>query len=262
MEALKRRHGDLDAEVRRVSKDLQRLRRRTREHAGSRRIREPQRSIARALVCMSSGDTASALEYVSGSSKTKWFDASTKEHLEAELRDWWRDTDLETRQTYLVMGETNAVMHNAIVQARRFAVDCTLEAWVDTQNVQKGIHPAPGIVMQEANAVKTRIGVEPTANRTSLRRWLQRWRGRRGVQLRRGHVRERLLVEEMHGKVANFDTRASGKSSRERGGAFGPAGWGAERKQRPFSGREIATVFLGRRGRGRNENSVHFPGAK
>jgi hypothetical protein len=210
---------------------------------------------------MSSGDTASALEYVSGSSKTKCFDVSTKEHLEAELRDWWRDTDLETRQTYLVMGETNAVMHKAIVQARRFAVDCTLEAWVDTQNVQKGIHPAPGIVMQEANAVKTRIGVEPTANRSSSRRWLQRWRGRRGVQLRRGHVRERLLVEEMHGKVANSDTRASGKIEQGGGVLLGRRG-GGRKKQRPFSGREIATVFLGRRGGGRNENSVHFPAAK
>merc|ERR1712015_59142 len=96
------------------------------------------------------------------------------------------------------MDEANPVMRKAIVQAKRFAVDGTLEAWVESQNVQKGINPAPGNVMQQAVAVKSRIGLEHSANRRTSRKWLYRWRRRCGMQLRRGHVREMLSMQEMH----------------------------------------------------------------
>lgn len=214
MQGLKRRHAEQNAEVRRLSKDLQRMKRRAREHVGPMKIREPQRTIARVLVCINNGEPTAAAEYVSRSSKTRCLDACTKGQLEADLRNWWRGTDVHTRQTYLVVDETKPEMHKAIVQARRFAVDCNLEEWVNIQNVQKGINPGPGIVMQQANVVKTRIGVEPTANRRSSRRWVQRWRGRRGIQLRRGQVRERLSVEQMHGKAPENRAGGAPKSSR------------------------------------------------
>lgn len=209
MQELKRSHAEHDASVRRLSKEMQRVKRRAREQGGPMKIREPQRSIARVLVCMNNGEPTAAVEYVSRSSKTRCLDASSTRQLEADLREWWRATDVDTRQTYL--DETNAAMHKAIVQARRFGVDSTLEAWVDIQNVEKGINPGPGIVMQQAVAVKRRIGVEHAANRRSARRWLQRWRCRCGIQLRRGNVRERLSVDQMHGKVIHG---AAPKSSR------------------------------------------------
>lgn len=177
------------------------MKRRAREQAGPITIREPQRSIARVLACMNNGEATAAVEYISRSNKTRSWDAASKAQLEADLMDWWRAAADDTRQTYLVMDETNAKMHNAIVQARRFTVDGTLEAWVDTQNVKKGINPSPGIVMQQAVALKSRIGVEHPANRQSSRRWLQRWRRRCGIKLQRGNVRERLSVDQMHGKV-------------------------------------------------------------
>ena len=163
------------------------------------------------LVCMNNGEPTAAVEYLSRSSKSRCSDASSKRQLEADLREWWRATDVDTRQTYLVVDETNAAMHKAIVQARRFAVDSSLEAWVDNQNVEKGINPGPGIVMQQAVAVKRRIGVEHAANRRSVRRWLQRWRSRCGIQLRRGNVRERLSVDQMHGKVLHGAARKSSR---------------------------------------------------
>ena len=155
------------------------------------------------LVCINSGDPTAAVEYVSRSNKTRCLDASIRGQLEADLREWWMATDVDTRQRYLVVSETNASMHTAIVQARRFVVDSSLEAWVDVQNVQKGINPAPGVVMEQAIAVKRRVGVEHTANRQSSRRWLQRWRRRCGIQLRRGTVRERQSVDQMQGKVTH-----------------------------------------------------------
>ena len=122
------------------------------------KLREPHRTIARVLVCMNNGEPTAAVEYVSRSSKTRCLDASSKGQLEADLREWWRATDVDTRQTYLVVDETNAKLHKHIIQARRFAVDSSLEAWVDIQNVEKGINPGPGIVMQQAVVVKTHRG--------------------------------------------------------------------------------------------------------
>ena len=196
------------------------MKRSAREQGGPMKIREQQRTIARVLVCMDNGDPTAAVQYVSRSSKTRCSDPSTKAELETELREWWRATDVDTRQTYLVVDETKAQMHKAIVQARRFVVDSTLEGWVDIQNVQKGINPAPAIVMQQAVAVKRRIGVEHPANRQSSRRWLQRWRCRCGIQLRRGNVRELLSVDQMHGKVIHGAARRSSRGI----GCFGVDG--------------------------------------
>ena len=106
----------------------------------------------------------------------------------------------------VVVDESN---RTAIVQAKRFLVDGALEEWVDSQNVQKGINPVPAIVLQEAVAVKRRIGVEHPANRQSSRRWLQRWRRRRGIQLRRGAVREHLTRDQMHRKVTQGAAQTS-----------------------------------------------------
>ena len=177
------------------------MKRCARRQSGSVKLTQAQRSLARVLVCMHGGEPTAAVEYVSRTKKVRCWDGASKGDLATDLQDWWRATDVETRQTYLVLDETNAKMHQAIVQARRFVVDATLEAWVHTQNVQKSINPTPGIVMQQAVAVKRRIGVEHPANRRSSQRWLQRSRCRCGIQLRCGKVRERLSVHQMHGNV-------------------------------------------------------------
>ena len=202
MQDLTRKHADSVAEVRRLSKLMRRMKRLARQQGGPMDIGEAQRRVARVLVCMSNGEPTAAVEYLCRSKKTRCWDVARKGQVETDLRLWWRGTDDGTRQTYLVMDDTNRMMHQAIIRARRFSVDGTLETWVDTQNVQKGINPAPSIVMQQAVAVKRRIGVEHTANHRSDRRWLQRWRRRRGVQLRRGIVREQLSVDKMHRKVS------------------------------------------------------------
>ena len=88
MQELKRSHAEQDAEVRRLSKEMQQMKRRARERGGPMKIREPQRSIARVLVCMNNGEPTAAVEYVSRSKKTRCWDAASKQQLEADLRDW------------------------------------------------------------------------------------------------------------------------------------------------------------------------------
>ena len=41
--------------------------------------------------------------------------------------------------------ESSIKMQNPFKQAERFSVDAGLEAWVEDQNVQKGIYSAPGL---------------------------------------------------------------------------------------------------------------------
>ena len=108
MEELKKSHAEHDAEVRRLSREMQRMKRRARQHGGPMKIREPQRTIARVLVCMNNGDPTAALHYVSRSSKTRCLDAWSKADLEAELREWWTATDVDARRTHLVVDEKAA----------------------------------------------------------------------------------------------------------------------------------------------------------
>ena len=200
MEELKERHAQHNAELNRLRKEMQRQKRRARDQCGPIKLRPAQKSIARVLVCLKNGEPTAAVEYVVRSNKTGSWDGVRKGKLEADLRDWWKAADDETRQRHMVVDESNM---KAIVKAKRFVVDGTLEEWVDKQNVQKGINPVPAIVLQEAVAVKRRLGVEHSGNRQTSRRWLQRWRRRRGIQLRRGNVREHLTREQMHGKVTD-----------------------------------------------------------
>merc|ERR1711884_596952 len=92
-------------------------------------------------------------------------------------------------------------MHNTFKQARRFTVDAGLEAWVEEQNVQKGINPAPGLLLRQASTLKAFHGVSVAGTRRGERRWMQRWRSRRGLRLREFPAQERLSAEQMQGKV-------------------------------------------------------------
>ena len=86
-------------------------------------------------------------------------------------------------------------------QAQRFIVEADLEAWVEDQNVQKGINPAPSLLLRQASMLKTSRGVSLPPTRRGERRWMQRWRSRRGLQLRKFPAQERLSVEQMQRKV-------------------------------------------------------------
>ena len=92
-------------------------------------------------------------------------------------------------------------MQNAFKQARRFTVEADLETWVEDQNVQKGINPAPGLLLRQASMLKAALGVSAARTRRGERRWMQRWRSRRGLQLRKFPAQERLPVDLMQRKV-------------------------------------------------------------
>jgi len=140
---LKKKHEKHDAEVRRLANEMCRLKRRVSTQGGDVRLRDTHCSIARVLVCMRNGEPTAAVDNVSRSCKTRCLNATGRAPLEADLRGWWRGTAAATRRTYLVEDGAKVKLYKAIKQARRFVVDTDLEAWVDDQNVRKGINPFP-----------------------------------------------------------------------------------------------------------------------
>ena len=201
MNELKRKKQDLDKEVSRMSKELRKLRRRVCTD-GKFQLREPQRTTARALMVMREGEPTAAMDFFRSKRKGATLDAAQCAEVETDLKEWWTHAGNSEKDSHRIMDDTNQKMHSAIKQAQRFLVDVDLEAWVEDQNVSKGINPVPAIVLQEANIIKQRIGVDVPGKHLSARQWMQRWRGRCGMKLRKFPAIEPLDEELMRGKAS------------------------------------------------------------
>ena len=206
MNELKRTLRDMDANIRRVNQELRNAKRRASELRKF-RLREPQRTTARILMAMHHGEPTAAMDYIRSKRKGKDFDHTMATQAEAELREWWRGADDATKHAHRIKEGASIKMQNAFKQAQRFNVDAGLEAWVEDQNVQKGINPAPSLLLRQASMLKASLGVNAAGTRKGERRWMQRWRARRGLQLRKFPAQERLPVELMQRKVPHREGR-------------------------------------------------------
>ena len=201
MSELAQRRQKLHEDVRRISQNLHRLRRQGRR-AGRGRVTAGQRSTARVLMAMRDGEPTAAMVFLKSKHKGEPTAAAAWVEVEAELRAWWVSADEATKNAHTHLDETNGRLYRAIQQARRFVVDEELECWVADQNVGKGINPVPGVTLQEAGRLKRRFGVEETKTRRGGRQWMQRWRRRRGLRLRKFPAIEPLTKDDMHGKAS------------------------------------------------------------
>ena len=201
MSELAQKRQELDEDVRRIAQKLQRLRRQGRRHKGI-KVTAGQRSTARVLMAMRNGEPTAAMVFLHSKHKGEPTAAAAWVDVEAELHAWWVSADEATKNAHTHLDDTNGRLHMAIQQARRFVVDEELESWVADQNVGKGINPVPGITLQEAGRLKRRFGVEETKTRRDARQWMQRWRRRRGLRLRKFPTIEPLTTDDMHGKAS------------------------------------------------------------
>ena len=200
MHKLKRTLRDVDANLSRVNRELRNAKRRASEQRKF-RLREPKKTTARILVAMHHGEPTAAMDYIQSKHNGKDLDDTMAAQAEEELREWWRGADDATKQSHRVKEGASIKMQNAFKQAQRFNVDAGLEAWVADQNIQKGINPAPSLLLRQASMLKASLGVNAKGTRRAERRWMQRWRARRGLQLRKFPAQERLPVELMQRKV-------------------------------------------------------------
>ena len=202
MSDLRRKKQALEQELQRIAQEMRKVKR---KHAtcGHLHITAGQRTTARALMVMRDGEPTAAMTFLRSKYKgpapiaTQWAD------MESELREWWISADENTKTKHRNISDANQNMHNAIKAAQRFIVDDDLEAWVAHQNVSKGINPAPALTLQEARVVKERMGVQAPRTHRGARQWLQRWRRRRELRLRKFPVLEPLDERDMHGKASS-----------------------------------------------------------
>ena len=200
MEGLRKQKQALEAELKRITQEMRRKRKRQ-PSAGGVGVTESQHKTARALMVMRAGEPTAAMAFLRSKRKRGAMDSTHAANLESHLREWWVSADEETKSRHSVISPANADLHNAIKAARRFVVDEDLDAWVAEQNISKGINPVPALTLQEASSVKDRIGVASPATRRGARQWMQRWRRRRQLRLRKFPVLERMEDSDLRGKA-------------------------------------------------------------
>ena len=144
MSDLARRKQELDAEVRRISQEVKRLRKQG-HRPGRVQVTAGQRSIARVLMAMRDGEPTAALAFLKSKHKGEPTAAAAWVKVEADLQAWWVSADEATKNAHTQLDETNRQLHTAIQQAQRLIVDEELESWVADQNVGKGINPVPTV---------------------------------------------------------------------------------------------------------------------
>ena len=148
------------------------------------------------------GEPTAAMAFLKSECKGGDSDAAAWVEVESSLCAWWASADEGTKEAHTQIAATNKHLHGAIKRAQRFIVDEQLESWVAEQNVSKGINPVPALTMRQAAVVKRRTGVAIPRTRKGARKWMQRWRLRRGIRLRKFPAIEPLDEKDLHGKAS------------------------------------------------------------
>ena len=204
MSGLKRKQQELSEELKKISQEVKRLTRQRRA-GGIAKIGPAMRNTARTLMVLRQGEPTAAVAFLKSKSKGDDNDTTNWEEEESALRAWWTSADDDTKNLHSKIGENNGQLHTAIKRARIFIVDEDLETWVAEQHVCKAISPVTAITLDEAKTVKHRVGIDATKTHKAALQWLKRWRGRRGLRLRKFSARDPMEKEELHGK-ANTQT--------------------------------------------------------
>ena len=136
------------------------------------------------------------------------------------------------------MTRTRSCTPPPIEQAQRLILDVELKSGAADENVSKGMDPVPAITLREAPIVERRFGVVAARTNRGAREWMQLWRHRRGLTLRKFPAIEPLEEKDMHGKAS---ARIDAKKSISRFHFFWPpmSAWG---KRRPFFGPAFETA--------------------
>ena len=153
MSDLKRQKHALEQELRRISKEMRKVRR---KHAtgGNLQITAAQWTTARALMVMRDGEPTAAMTFLRSQRKGADPNVTRWAEMESELREWWVSADEDPKTKHRNIRDASQNMHSAVKTAQRFIVDDDLESWAAHQNVPKGINPVPALTLEEARVAK------------------------------------------------------------------------------------------------------------
>jgi len=165
------------AELRRIRKNSQRRDRYTHK------MPAVVKSGAGILLCRSEGNVKPALEFLAFKTGRPlevlqtWMSA---------LRSWYNKLGLDEKKT---TSEATEVKHAKGAQMlNAFSLEKSLNTWVNTQNIEKGIPPCTGVVMQKLQEFKSAEHLLHAPSRARnyrsslqyLRSWRTRWRIQKG----------------------------------------------------------------------------------
>ena len=151
---------------------------------------------------MREGDPTAAMNFLRCEYKGGQRTAAAWNEVQSTLSSWWASAEEDAKEAHRKATTMNKKLHGAINRAQRFIVDEQLESWVAEQNVSKGINPVPALTMREADVLKRRNGVAIPRSRKGARKWMQRWRLRRGLRLRKFPAIDPLDKSDLHGKAS------------------------------------------------------------
>ena len=206
----------------------------------TRRVSASQIHCARALMALQNGEPTASIRFLATAAR-KSSDMDIAQQADS-VRTWWCSSTLQERTRITDEAVLTPPERAALTRARKFLFEADLEAWVDNQNVGKGITPRSAVVLEAADAMSAgrELPMRAIRKRKCAFQWLRRWRQRWAVHVASMEANEVLPVPQLQEKARRYGrgdggpdgppgqpkTRTTGERSRKKGGIFRPQNWG------------------------------------
>ena len=158
---------------------------------------------AATLTFLCDGNMKAARHFLKEHSKLR---SKESKEMERHLATWWAARDADAEHTPEHDGFLRCP--RVLEQAAKYLDEHELYAWVEQQNLTKGIAPHSAIVHSVALPHRTRFPGEPGVPVVQLRRsriqWLRRWRQRWRIRLGRIAARQCLPDSVAQQKAARL----------------------------------------------------------
>lgn len=160
----------------------------------------------RVLVCRQHGNHEVLLPFLEV--KTQGRDQTCLEDWVEQVRSWYADATAETRKEY-EQGTKTAMLRTAASVVAKYMSEKKLSDWVEVQNDELGIAPAPTLVVNQLQdfGLEGVPAVGPRRVHKHSLQFLSRWRKRWKVGLTKNRPMDACTPEEVKDKVGSQAVR-------------------------------------------------------
>ena len=170
----------------------------------TRRVSASQIHCARALMALQNGEPTASIRFLATAAR-KSSDMDIAQQADS-VRTWWCSSTLQERTRITDEAVLTPPERAALTRARKFLFEADLEAWVDNQNVGKGITPRSAVVLEAADAMSAgrELPMRAIRKRKCAFQWLRRWRQRWAVHVASMAANEVLPVPQLQEKARRY----------------------------------------------------------
>lgn len=163
---LEARARELRSSAREIARKQAGLKRKAKVAQGLAPATPWMRSVALRVLALAESDVEVAQQYI------RWKGRHVQQD---EVRAWDADLSADDRRHLLCPPVHQSCAARQLAEARKFFAERDVVAWVRRQNVDRGVAPTPGAIIDE---FAQRAG--PSGRRSSRHKWLRRVTGRWG----------------------------------------------------------------------------------